>query len=283
MSHTRVIATGIICLAFIGSAFVYSKKSYLFEQLPGQNTPEVTAHDVSNQNLAGVGTDWKKTLEHFMQASTSPIAIITDASLDRSSPDDTSLTAQLSKQFFAGYMAAKQQGVAITPDTALQIANQSLANVSIPSTAKQYTVTDIHISSDTSESAKKIYGLALYTALKNNSPKSNQAELDIVSKAIASNSETDMKALDSIISGYSGLIRDTLKITVPQDAIGLDLVYINTLSAVLSDSQAMRNLFTDPMTGYIAFSAYQHDIEKLQVTVEKMNVYFGEKPTLSGQ
>lgn len=271
--HPKVIATGIVCAAVLVGSFVYAERASLFGDNSGSGNPTDPNSAVvtgSNPDSATDGSDdWQKRLAENIAHSTSTVQILTSGNTSVA-PDDNSLTAQLSRQFFALYLADQKNGVVIDDAESQRIATQALANVSLSSTAKQYGIKDIKISANSMEAAKTAYATALADALNKTSTKKATSELSIINTAINSENETDVAKIDPIITGYKNLIAATLKIQVPQTIVGQHVVFINAMSAVLSDLQYMRLLLQDPISGYIGFSNYQKDAVTLGIAFEKL-------------
>lgn len=194
--------------------------------------------------------------------------------LSSSLSGDVTLTEQVSKEFFSRYIAAKQQNTNISQEEAALIAQSVIQNTYVTPTVKLYTKNDITLTTNTSESSKKAYAQALATAINKNSPKNMQSELVIFTQALQSQKEADLLKLDLIIKGYKGIITDTLKISVPPDALANHLLYLNSLSAIMDDISYMRLIVSDPIKAYAGFSNYQRDALKLKIAFENLEKYF---------
>ncbi len=280
MNHTRVIATLIICVALLTSVTVYAKKDFLFGQKPAQASSFVVDNSVTSTTDTSVNTsnaDWRKTLVNLNVATDTSVQIIASqaASTDTNAQDNT-LTAQMSKEFFSLYLADKKNGVTIDQNEAMNIANQTLNNLNITNQGKQYGIKDIKVIQDSSNPAMAAYEQALLGAIKNNSSPNAKDPIAIISAGTTSQNDADLAPLDPIIKNYEGAIHDILLIPIPVKALGYHLVYLNTLSDLTSDIQSMRQILTDPVTGYVGFSNYQKDIVALQLAINNMNVHFSQ-------
>lgn len=281
MSHQKVFATLIICLALVASVVIYAKKDYFFGQKLAVSSNTTSGSIVSETNLTTqnpINDDWRKTLINISSATNSPIQIITSQSSGANNGDDNTLTSQISKQFFALYLQDKKNGVTIDRNEAMNIANKTLSTLDVTSLAKHYGINDIKISQDVSSTNREKYRQQLIDTVNKNSLEDIFAlnGLIIVSSAVQNKNEVALAKLDPIIKNYQSLIKDTLAVIVPRDNIGNHLVYLNTLSSILYEMRGMKQILSDPIIGYLNFSNYQKDSIKLAVVIENMTKYFAQ-------
>ena len=273
MSHSKVVATGIICMAVIGSVIIYAKKDYFFAK-NSQVAENIPTNVIGSSPQISNGDDWRKTLANISLATNSPVQIIASQNNGADSGSGDTLTDQISKQFFSLYLKEKKNGVTIDQNEAMNIANKTINNLNLTLQAKKYEIKDIKITQDVSKTARDKYAKALLSAANQSSAKNIADTLGILEIAIKSQNDTDLAKMDSIIKGYQDIISSTLLIEVPRDNVPSHMVYLNTLSSILNDVQGMRQFLVDPMTGYIAFSNYQSHTIKLAVVMNNMNTYF---------
>jgi len=300
MKHTKVLVTLIVCAGLVSSLFIFTRQrsSEVSPRTPTIDTPQNTEKkpeldsdsdglkdweevlvgtDPQNPDTDGDGTsdgdevdqgrDPKKagpndkvTVENLIAPQTVTVG-------------DRTLTEQVAQDFFGKYILAKRQNIPIDQNTALQIADSVVQNTSANANYTLYKPTDIETSLDTSVSAKKEYASKLSSIINKNSPKNTSNELTIIATALESQKEYDLLKLDLIITAYSGIIQDTLKITVPKDALFDHLVYLNALSRIYTDISGMRDILNDPVKGYAAFSRYQENALILKVAFENLQAY----------
>ena len=165
--------------------------------------------------------------------------------------------------------------MAIDQNEADKIAQEAISGISVLPNTKTYGTNDIRITADTSTASKIQYETAMAHTLTNSTLQNKQNEIAILSTATKSQNQTDLDKLDPIIAGYQKLIHETLLVTVPADNVGTHLVYLNALSAILSDINGLKQLLNDPVAGYVAFTLYQKDVTKLGLVSKTMNTYFG--------
>jgi hypothetical protein len=300
MAHSNVLVTLIICAGIVGSIIIVSKRPP--SQIPVEKnlqdiiaiTDKTNESDTDNDGLK----DWEESL-----IGTNPSNSDTDGDKTtdgdeisqgrdpkKTGPNDKTntqntqqytaglsditLTEQVSKDFFSRYIAVKQQNKDLTQEEAALIAQSVIQNVSVPVTMKLYTITDIKITNDTSTLSKNTYRDALVAALSKNSPKGIESELVLFTRALQTQKESDLLNMDLIIAGYKNIIKDTLQVSVPKNAIADHLIYLNALSAIYDDITYMRFILSDPIKAYSGFYNYQKDVLKLKISIENLETYF---------
>lgn len=309
MAHQKVLVTLIICIGIIGSVFVISKTGNSQTKTEKNDTPKenidllATIDKTSDVDTDGDGLkDWEESLigtnpqlkDTDIDGTSDGDEVTQNRDPKKKGPNDknvaqnigtsagslntsgTTLTEQVSKEFFSRYIAAKQQNINVSQEEAALIAQSVIQNTYITPTIKLYTKKDITLNTDTSESSKKAYAQALSTAINKNSPKNIQNELVIFTQTLQNQKESDLLKLDIIIKGYRGIITDTLKIRVPSDTLANHLIYLNSLSAIMDDISYMRLIISDPIKAYAGFSNYQRDALKLKIVLENLEKYFAQ-------
>lgn len=303
MAHQKVLVTLIICIGIISSVFVISKigNNSAGAVNKGNNqdllstidkTPEADTDgdglkdweesligtNPQNKDTDGDGTsdgdevtasrDPKKAGPND-KASTEISPLVVNAV----ETEDNTLTAQVSRNFFAQYLLAKKGGQEVTPEIAIEIAESVMQNIPVESNARQYEIKDIKVVPTTLES-KTTYIGTFIRILKANPPQSKENEIDIVTKAIESQNLADIKKIEPILKAYKNILAETLKIPVPKDLVPDHMIYINALSSVYTDLSEMSLVLEDPMRGYIGYSHYQKDALVLKIGFEGIQKYF---------
>ena len=274
--HPKVMAVLIICVALVGTTFVYAERNTLFGS---SNSPQ---NGVSVDNPASaIGTQTNPLAGLQLQNATGTVTIVDPSVLSTVGSSNTqtsnnTLTAKVSQELFARLTADQQSGTTIDSTEATNIANQTILDNAPTSQAKQYTVSDIQVTSDSSVARIHQYEQAIVTANQKDIPTNIQDPITIVSNATQLDTSSQdptnpssINQLDPIITDYQNLIQDILKITVPEQAVGYHMVYINTLSDILYDIQNMKQVLTDPVTSYIGLNTYQADITKLHEVLQQ--------------
>ena len=300
MKHTKVLVTLIVCVGLVSSLFIFTRQrsSEASPRTTSLNTPQNTEKkpevdsdnddlkdweevlvgtDPQNPDTDGDGTsDGDEVAQGRDPKKAGPNDKVTVENLiapQTVTLGDRTLTEQVAQDFFGKYILAKQQNIPIDQNTALKIADSVVQNTSANANYTLYKPTDIKTSSDTSVSAKEEYASKLSSIINKNSPRNTPSELAIIATALESQKEYDLLKLDLIITAYNAIIQDTLKITVPKDALFDHLVYLNALSRIYTDISGMRDILNDPVKGYAAFSRYQENALILKVAFENLQAY----------
>lgn len=121
-----------------------------------------------------------------------------------------------------------------------------------------YEVGDLSVSTDTSETALRAYGNAVaLIALGNGGQPSTESEVDIVGRALQTNSRDELAKLDPIITGYTTMRDAMLALPIPSSLATEHLALTNTYHALATDIGAFRNLFADPLPALVYLQYYE--------------------------
>ncbi len=286
-THSKPIAVFVICLSVIVSVLVYERNSRK-DTAKTENPILVEVNKEVDVDSDGDGVkDWEEAL-----FGTDPNKKDTDGdgildneesqdqfvfkekeSIDSQKPQNNSLTSDIAQTFFTNYLTQKKSNPDLTAEQILAIAENSTKDIAL-SYGKQFEVTDIKISKNQTKSQ---YEKEIDTAFFGASIKKQDTEIQIVEKALKNNDKNELKKLDPIINSYQKIIDDTLKITVPEDNVGLHLVYLNTLKILKQDISNMKLILDDPVKAYVYINSYQVNIKKMLVVILKMSDYFSKK------
>lgn len=303
MNHSKVLVTFIVCAGLVSSLFIFTRQRS--SEVSPLTTSLNTAQNTEKKPDVDSDTDGLKDWEEVL-VGTDPQNPDTDSDgtsdgdevaqgrdPKRAGPndkvtvenliapqtvtvEDRTLTEQVAQDFFGKYILAKQQNIPVDKNTALQIADSVVQNTPTTVNYTLYKPADIKTSSDIRVRAKEEYASKLSSIINKNSPKNTSNELTIIATALESQQEYDLLKLDLIIAGYKGIIQDTLKITVPKDALFDHIVYLNALSRIYTDISEMRDILNDPVKGYAAFSRYKENALILKVAFDNMEAYFAQ-------
>jgi hypothetical protein len=307
MVHKKLISTTIICLGIIVALSIFvlhNKKNSVVEQpTPIQNlsviTDSISAKDTDGDGLNDweetiIGTDPKKA-DTDGDGTSDSIEISLGRDPKKAGPNDkitasnlqdltstttltaeeSTITAQVSRDFFGRFLLAKKDGVKINEATAGQIAEDVISHVPVELQSKKYTKKDIKIVPE-NENTHSQYAEDLYLNLETKSPKLKKNEIEIISQALESQKESDLKDIDIIINAYKNIISNILKMPVPEKVVPDHIILLNTLSALHTDISEMKYILSDPIRGYIGYQHQQTDALTLKIALENISTYFKE-------
>ena len=193
--------------------------------------------------------------------------------------NDGTITGQLAQDFFSQYFQLTQGGQQqLTDEEASQLAQNTLANGNYTQTeGTQYSYYDLKISKETSVSLAQQYGSSVEQILTKNSPPTDEDVLTVLNRAVKSGNESDFAPIDTIIKSQKQTLADMLKLQIPSDAVIIHLNLINSISNLLSNTEAMRNAITDPIRGFAALSQYRKHIADMKTATVNINSYLDSK------
>ena len=210
--------------------------------------PERKAIKVTDNNADGI-PDWQEAL---LITGTLDIA-----STPRSFDEPDTLTEKFALDFFQDMVRAETYGAfGDTPEELVIDASNKLAAQAVD---VLFVTKDILISSDNSPEALAAYGenIARITTLYPDTSQENEAV--VLARALRSQNPTELEVLDIKLEIYENILRDTKALAVPATLQKEHLDLLNSYQAVLSDIQAMRTAFTDPMLTLLRMKRYEED------------------------
>ena len=241
---------------------------------PVKNVATVSTEAYINIDESNYG-DWKKVLTDIDQ-KTQQTTILTKNSTQS---NDTTLTSQMARDFFSQYLILKKGGQAVTQDEVDKIVENTL---SLPeytkSTGPVYTIFNLHVNQKKDVETVKKYLNDLQQMIENRKINDNNDEpMAITGKAMRENKEGVLVKLDPIIIKAKGVISDLIKMDVPADATNLHLSLLNVTSDMLSNLEAMRASFIDPVRAFVGFNKYPKNLLDFENTLGAINTYFSKK------
>ena len=269
MPSNKILFMLIICFGIVVSVYLFSRNpdnsKFLTQGIDGVSTNPYINVDENTNN------DWKKILIS-MDSSKNATTILTNN--DPSVFDDTTLTGQMSRDLLSQYLSAVRGGE-FTKEESIKIAENTL---SIPGYTKtggaKYIASNLHVTAETDRDSMQAYEDKINLILQNRSSKVKENPLAIFQDAITRANETKLAKLDPIILQNKGLLNDLLLVEVPKSAVGVHLALLNAFSNILSDLEAIRVVFTDPVRSLVAVNQYQLDESSLKIALNNINSFF---------
>jgi hypothetical protein len=180
-----------------------------------------------------------------------------------SNSTNTPLTATdiVARDLFAKYLAVKQSGGKLDSKTEEELIQSVLTSTDLTPRYRMYTKGELKIIYDNSPESIKDYGNNMGKILRDNTVK-NTNDILIVQKSIDSNNKDMLKQLDEKISAHKKVIQTSMMLSVPSDAVEIQLNFINTSSKELENLMNLRNIFSDPISGLFAVSNYTNTLNE---------------------
>ena len=98
--------------------------------------------------------------------------------------------------------------------------------------------------------------------------------MTILKNAIDTEDEGELAKLDPIIQSYRKIVADLLAMSIPQDSVNIHLGFLNSMSNILANVEAMRQSFSDPIKAFAGLSQYQKHLDDLSVATQKIKDYY---------
>src|SRR3989338_6244467 len=273
MPSNKIYTILVLCIGVVTSIWLIQRNPANISV--AQNSDGVTT--VSNENLinnkAKTETDWQKILVKKDQNFTSVV--------QKDNPeifDETTLTAQMAKDLFSRYLQIAKKPGGVTSYDANKIANDVLALPDYTkATGAVYVASNLKIINKTDRETVKLYNDTLNQKLQNKSIKNPIDPMAIVNTALERSDENELSKLDPAILTFKTFIANLLIIEAPSDAIKMHLDLLNAYSNILSNLEAMRATFTDPIRSLSGINQYEQHLRDLKSVIVNISAYFEQK------
>lgn len=274
-NHKKIYSVLILCIGVIGSVWLFSQTPNISEiKNAGNNTPDISVRPYINLEEEK-NDSWKKILLNIDQKNQG----VTDLTkTNKSTFDETLLTAQLSRDFMSQYLLLKRGGRDLTKEDIDNIVTNITSSPQyIESSGPVYISKNLKITSQTDKDTVQKYKSEITAVLTKRTKEIKYNPITIVTTAITEKNELVLKQLDPIILTTKSTVTDLLNIEVPADAVGVHLDLLNGSSNILNDLEGMRVSFTDPIRSFVVLNQYSTHITNIQTALTKMSSYFTKK------
>ncbi len=271
-NHRKIYVVLIICIGTIIS--VWLLKQTPEKMVVTENKQENLSDDLSTRPYIETeeGDLWKNILT---KVDTKNESVVNITNTNENVFDETSLTAQISRDFFSQYLIAKEGGRTLTEEELSTIVdnvasspqyNDSLGAVYVTANLK---VKELSGALDIQE-----YSKVVNLILKKRSEEIRDNPVEVLAEAISKNDETILKKLDPAILSGRNTISDLLKVDVPKGAVGAHLTLLNATSNVLKNLEDARQIFVDPIKGFAGMSKFSKNMTAFRTATQNINLNF---------
>ncbi len=268
MPSRKVITTTILCLSAVVSIWLIQRTPTGILKQTTKNTVSVVPFD---ENIENTNTDWKKLLVSI-DKKPSPIEDLTKN--NDSEFDDTTVTAQMSRDFMSQYLLLKKGGRELTQEDLNRI---SMNVISSPQynkiDAPVYLTKNLHISQNNDIYSLRKYRDSINLILKNRSLEIKNNPLMVLNASMKTNDSSLLDRLNIIVDASNGLIHDFLAVEVPSSAVNVHLSLMNSVSNIAITTESMKELYNDPVKAMIGLSQYNTYIASFQKSLTSINSY----------
>ncbi|KND47995.1 MAG: hypothetical protein AB201_00110 [Parcubacteria bacterium C7867-006] len=272
MPSRKIITTIIICLGAIVSIWLLNRASINItkQQATDNSISTYSYEDLENST----STDWKKILTSLDKKTEDFQDLTKQNSFDY---DETTLTAQMSKDFMSQYLLLKKGGRQLTADDIDKITSNIMSSPQYKQlSAPVYVTKNLKISPNNDISSLRNYRDQINLILKNRSLEIRDNPIMVLSSAAKTNNSALLDRLDVIINASNGFIQDFLNTNVPESAISVHLNLMNAVSALVVNTEAMKEIYNDPVRAMMGLSQYTSYTTNFQKRLAEMNSYLSK-------
>ncbi|MCR4285687.1 MAG: hypothetical protein NUW00_02200 [Candidatus Kaiserbacteria bacterium] len=228
---------------------------------------------IASQDSDGDGVkDWEENLQGKVFETIPTPTSTSFTSGDEPYEPPTTLTGKFSEAFFQDYLQGKINGEDFSDPTAF-IGNAVTA-IEKNTESKKHSRNELNTVSDSPE-AFHIYGNE-FAKIMNSSVVSVENEAIILQQALTANDPTILEKLTPIHEAYVSYISQALVMEVPESFALLHVSALNTFESILTDVEAMRLAFTDPLYALARTKGYEDDAKALYESLQKINEKLSE-------
>ncbi len=191
--------------------------------------------------------------------------------------NELTTTEKFARDFFGNYLSKRTSDAPLSDEEKSDLIYSVEQNISYSTIqVKQYTVSDLLILEDISETALKNYG-NMFGEIIIKYPFKTGNELDIFNRSIETNDLEEIKKLDFVIDNYKNILKDILAISAPSDAVGEHLAAVQSIASIIVSIENMRVIHDDPIQAIIGLGGYEQDILSLTNAFQDIQFYFTKK------
>ncbi len=266
MPSKKAISTIIICISTILSVWILLKEP----KASISSTDTLTAYPYINDKKNTNNDDWKKLFNIVDSKAENVTSVINT----KDNFDDTTVTAQMSRDFMSQYLLLKQNGKNLTEDEMKKIIlNLFDSGEYTKVNAPTYILSNLNITSKNDTETKKKYKREVTLIFKNRGSQLGEDPVLFLNQLVGKQRNTALAHINGTIGVGRSFIEDFLKIEVPNNAISIHLVLLNSVSMVISDLEAIREINDDPVRSLVALQQYGKDFSVFQASLKKMISY----------
>ncbi len=209
----------------------------------------------NDKNNNGV-PDWQEALR-----TEEPIKLDSIATSTYEAP--TTVTGQFAVDFFQQIVQNKKFGeFGDTPEELIAQANSDLVRDAQSDTL--FSRGDIIILPNTTPELARTYANEIADiTIRNGIPADTPNEVLILERAIQRSNPEVLNELDVIIDSYQGMVIEMKRTPVPNELVNEHLDLLNVYQIILTNVEAMKLAFEDPLYTLLRLQRYQDDATKL--------------------
>ncbi len=165
------------------------------------------------------------------------------------------VTDSLSRSLISNYISLKQGGQ-LDEETKEQLINQASDYVGTVG-ERNFSEVNLKIIKDNGLITVGGYGELLGRLLWSNTPAKPLNELGVISKAMQSGKQEDLKDLENIIYTYKKIESGLLNMSVPNTFVKSHTDLVIGIRGIIAGLEEMQHLFDDPIKSVVGLQLYQ--------------------------
>ena len=190
------------------------------------------------------------------------------------STEELSRTALLAREYFATIVNLKESGN-FNAETVSKLSESLVQNFTgTNDSGVEITKSDLRLTEDNSTGSLRTYGNTMGAIVKKYANLGLPNELTIVSRALETQDQDELKKLDRNIQAHKDLVAELQAVRVPSHAADIHLALVNTYIATVQSIEQMRTVFADPLVGMLGINTYTTHTESLDKIFTDLRLYF---------
>ncbi len=271
MPSNKTLSILIICIGVVASVWLFSGDD---KSVNNKITEEVSVESIQTKETSN--DDWKKLLS-VVDGKEEKYVDLTNKG-EVAEDNDTTLTAQLSKDFLSQYLLLIKSGGKVTQETASVLSQKTLSLPEYNQKPVVYIRQNLRITQKNDLATYQKYEESINENMESMYFNLSGDPLEIVINALNTESEAELKKLDPIIFVTKSILKYFLQMEVPERAVGVHLELTNAVSAILKDLEYMRASLEDPVKIFPGVANYTENSTRFRIALEKMDSFLKINP-----
>jgi len=189
-------------------------------------------------------------------------------------------TEEFAQSFFQDYITLRNSNNLFEEYEKNNLINDYVDSVIKTNTLiKDYTVADLNISQNINKASSIDYGNTLGGIILKHSFETEN-ELTIFNNSIIKEDIEEIEKLNPIINAYKNILKDSLEMLVPQDAINEHITFVIGIASIVESIESMYAIYNDPIKAIVGISNYEQSVFLLKDAFRNMRNYFMTKGVL---
>lgn len=243
-----LVGVGVILFAWGGEIF---------------NRVDISTGQTSNE--------WKDVLQIIPQGSSKTLSAQRGTTKSEAATTTTDL---LARSLLVNYALLQKNSATTTlSNTDAQALAQTLANKVVIPQGTTYSLKDLSVSGDNSNTALTAYSKKVSEVMQSFTSSRATNELTLVASALTTKDERKLDGLSSIATNYATLNKNLLAIKTPSGVAHLHLRLVQSYANIAATIPVMQKIFIDPVQGLAALAQHKEETAALEALAKEYRDY----------